>query len=58
MAYYLMQLYLEKFSERIQLQWWHFTMPVPMLVAVMLCTVASVIWKAATNNPVEALKHE
>ena len=26
-AYYLTQLYLEKYSERISLQWWHFAIP-------------------------------
>jgi putative ABC transport system permease protein len=57
-AHYLTQQYLEKFSERIVLQWWHFALPVLILVLIMLATVASVLWKAAKNNPVEALKYE
>ena len=57
-AYYFTQQYLEKFSERIELQWWHFTLPVILFVLIMLGTIASVVRKAAMSNPVEALKHE
>jgi putative ABC transport system permease protein len=57
-AYYLTQQYLQKFSERIELQWWHFALPVLILVVIMLATVASVLWKAARSNPVEALRTE
>ncbi len=57
-AYYLAQQYLEKFSERISLQWWHFALPVLILVMIMFLTIASVLWKAARSNPVEALKYE
>jgi putative ABC transport system permease protein len=52
------QLYLQKFSERIELQWWHFALPVVILVSIMLGTVATIVWKAANNNPVDALKYE
>jgi putative ABC transport system permease protein len=58
LAYFLTQKYLEKFSERITLQWWYFTVPVIILMMIMLATVASVLWKAAKSNPVEALKYE
>jgi len=58
LAYYMAQQYLEKFSERIELQWWHFGLPVALLIIIMLITVGAVIWKAAKNNPVEALKYE
>ena len=57
-AYYFTQQYLEKFSERIELQWWHFTLPVILFVLIILGTIGSVVWKAALSNPVEALKHE
>ena len=57
-AYYLTQQYLEKFSERITLQWWHFALPVLILAVIMFATIASVLWKAAKSNPVEALKYE
>lgn len=57
-AWYLGELYLQKFSERIVLQWWHYAMPVLALMMIMLCTVAMLLWKAAKNNPVDALKYE
>ncbi len=57
-AYYLANEYLMHYLERIHLQWWHFALPVMILISIMLSTVASVLWKAASNNPVDALKHE
>ncbi|MBL7856605.1 MAG: ABC transporter permease [Cyclobacteriaceae bacterium] len=57
-AYFIVSQYLEKFSERIILQWWHFVLPLAMLVLIMFVTIASVLWKAAKSNPVEALKYE
>jgi putative ABC transport system permease protein len=57
-SFYLAHQYLQKVSEHILLQWWHFAMPVLMLAFIMLCTVARVVWKAARSNPVNALKCE
>ena len=57
-AYYLTQQYLEKFSERVGLQWWHFALPVVILVAILLGTIMTVLWQAVKTNPVEALKYE
>ena len=47
-----------KFTERIELQWWHYVSPIALLVILLLATVTSVLWKAAKSNPVEALKYE
>jgi putative ABC transport system permease protein len=58
LAYFLTQSYLQKFSERITLQWWHFMLPIAILILLMLATVTSLVWKAAKRNPVEALKYE
>jgi putative ABC transport system permease protein len=58
LAYYLTQQYLQKFSERIALQWWHYALPVAMIILILLSTVATVVWRAAKSNPVEALKYE
>ena len=57
-SYYLTQQYLQKFSERMELHWWHLTLPVMILIVIMVSTIATVIWNAAKSNPVEALKHE
>jgi|GEM_PF-829583 len=57
-AYYLTQQYLQKFSVRVELQWWHYVLPIAILVVIMLGTVATVVWDAVKRNPVEALKYE
>lgn len=57
-SYYLTQGYLENFSERMEIVWWHFTIPVLILVLIMSGTIATVVWKAAKSNPVDALKYE
>jgi len=58
LSHVLTQSYLEKFSERVTLQWWHFTLPIAILILLLLVTVASLVWRAARRNPVEALKYE
>jgi putative ABC transport system permease protein len=58
LAYLLTQQYLEKFSERIAIQWWHVVIPILLLIILMCLTISSVLWKAAKSNPVDALKHE
>ena len=57
-AYYLIQQYFKKFSEHVVLQWWHYALPIVILLFIMLATIASVLYKAARSNPVEALKYE
>jgi putative ABC transport system permease protein len=57
-AHYLIGLYLAKFSDRVSLQWWHYGIPLLMLLVIMGCTVAAVLRKAAKRNPVEALRYE
>ncbi|MGC3945754.1 MAG: ABC transporter permease [Chryseolinea sp.] len=58
LSYFLSQSYLLKFQERIELNWWHYAIPVVILASIMLSTVASVVWHAVRENPVDALKHE
>lgn len=57
-SYYLTQRYLENFSDRVAVAWWHFTVPILIIIVIMSCTIASAVWRAANGNPVEALKHE
>lgn len=57
-AVMLTQRYLEKFSDRIALQWWHYALPAAILIAVMLLTVASTLFKVNKTNPVDALRYE
>ena len=57
-AYYLTQQYLQKFSERVTLHWWHYTVPVGLLLVIMLTTIAFVVGRAARTNPVESLRYD
>jgi putative ABC transport system permease protein len=57
-ACFLTEQYLQKFSARITLQWWHYAVPISLLVLIMLTTIAYVVWKAARTNPVDALRYE
>jgi putative ABC transport system permease protein len=57
-AWRFSQQYLEKFTDRISIQWWHFAAPTAILIIIMLTTIGGVLWKAARSNPVEALKYE
>ena len=57
-GYYFAQEYLEKFSERIVLHWWHFAIPVALLLVIMFATISSVLFKAARTNPVKSLRYE
>jgi putative ABC transport system permease protein len=57
-AHVLVQEYLQKFSERIALEWWHYVTPVATLLIILLITIASTLIKAAKTNPVESLRYE
>jgi putative ABC transport system permease protein len=57
-GYYIALQYLERFSERVTLQWWHYTAPVLILVGIMTVVISSILWKTAKTNPVEALRYE
>ena len=58
LASYLTQQYLHEFSEYVNLSWWHYVIPLTLLILLLISTVAIVVWRAAKGNPVDALKHE
>ena len=58
LAYFLTEFYLQNFSERVAIQFWHFVMPILLLILIMLSSVAWVVFRAARKNPVQALKYE
>jgi putative ABC transport system permease protein len=58
LAYYIIDKWLEGFAYRTQIGWWtYFVSGLIMLITVVL-TVTLQSWKAATRNPVEALRYE
>ena len=57
-AYYAMSKWLENFAYKTELSWWVFALAGLMALAIALITVSWQSWKAATRNPVEALRYE
>ncbi len=57
-AYYAMNKWLESFAYKTSLSWWIFALAGLMTLGIALLTVSWQSWKAATMNPVEALRYE
>lgn len=57
-AWYAMNKWLENFAYKTGLSWWIFALAGALALSIALLTVSFQSWKAATRNPVEALKYE
>ena len=57
-TYYAINKWLENFAYKTSLSWWIFTFAGIFALGVALLTISWQSWKAATRNPVEALKYE
>ena len=57
-AYYAMNKWLESFAYKTELSWWIFALAGFLALAIALLTVSWQSWRAATRNPVEALRYE
>ena len=57
-AWYAMTKWLENFAYKITLSWWIFALAGIFALGIALLTVSWQSWKAATSNPVEALRYE
>ncbi len=57
-AYYAMNKWLESFAYKTELSWWIFALSGLLALGIALLTVSWQSWKAATRNPVEALRYE
>ena len=57
-AYYAMHKWLENFAYKTSLSWWIFALAGLLALGIALLTVSFQSWKAATRNPVEALRYE
>ena len=57
-AYYSMNKWLESFAYKTDLSWWIFALAGLLALGIALLTVSWQSWKAATRNPVEALRYE
>ncbi|MBN1925509.1 MAG: ABC transporter permease [Prolixibacteraceae bacterium] len=58
LARYIMHKWLDNFAYKTSLSWWLFALAGLMALAIALFTVSFQSFKAATRNPVEALRYE
>lgn len=57
-AWFAMNKWLESFAYKTALSWWIFALAGLLALGIALLTVSWQSWKAATRNPVEALRYE
>ena len=57
-AWYAMHRWLESFAYKTELSWWIFALAGVLALGIALLTVSWQSWKAATRNPIEALRYE
>ncbi len=57
-AWYAMHKWLQNFAYKITLSWWVFAAAGAAAVFIALLTIGWQSWRAATRNPVEALRYE
>ncbi len=57
-AYYAMHKWLQNFAYKTNLSWWIFALAGLLALGIALLTVSWQSWRAATRNPVEALRDE
>lgn len=57
-SYLAMNKWLENFAYKTELSWWIFALSGLLALGIALLSVSWQSWKAATRNPVEALRYE
>ena len=57
-AWLIMRKWLEAYAYKINLSWWIFALSGIIALGIALLTVSWQSWRAATRNPVEALRYE
>ena len=57
-AWYAMHRWLQNFAYKTEISWWIFALAGLITLGIALLTVSVQSWRAATRNPVEALRYE
>jgi putative ABC transport system permease protein len=57
-TWFILHKWLENFAYKTTLSWWIFALAGVMALGIALLTVSWQSWRAATRNPVEALRYE
>jgi putative ABC transport system permease protein len=57
-SWYAMYQWLENYAYKTELTWWIYALSGAIVLIISLSTISWHSWKAATKNPVEALRYE
>jgi putative ABC transport system permease protein len=57
-GWYITHKWLQNFAYKTEVSWWLFAIAGLLALVIALLTVSRLSWKAATRNPVEALRYE
>jgi putative ABC transport system permease protein len=57
-SWFIMNKWLQGFAYKTEISWWIFVSAGLLTIAIALLTVSGQAWRAATRNPVEALRYE
>ena len=57
-SFFIMNKWMENFAYKTNMSWWIFALSGLLAMGIALITVSSQSWRAATRNPVEALRYE
>jgi putative ABC transport system permease protein len=57
-SYYIVIKWLESFPYKVSISWWIFILAGALALFVALLTVSWQSWRAATRNPIDALRYE
>ena len=57
-AWIVMHIWLESFAFKTEMFWWIFALSGFSILITALITISSICWRAASKNPVEALRYE
>ena len=57
-AFYAMHKWLEGYAYKTEIKWWILVLSGLIVMTISILTVSWQSWRAATRNPVEALRYE
>jgi putative ABC transport system permease protein len=57
-AWFGLHKWVQSFAYKTELSWWIFVFTFIIAFGIALLTVSWISWRAATRNPVEALRYE
>ncbi len=58
LSYFLLQNWLNNYAYRIDIDWWILVLPLIIVCLIAIITVSWQSYKAASGNPVRALRYE